>query len=90
MNVKIISVATNGEIKAIIKPGKAAQLPSMHDNWRFNFDKQIKKLANATAYVLVAEETPDVVEGCMIFQMVDQIRPNMAFVEIAPHNKTEE
>jgi len=90
MDVKIISVATNGEVKAIIKPGKAVDLPSMHDNWRFNFDKQIKKLANATAYVLVTEATPDIVEGCMIFQMVDNIRPNMAFIEIAPHNKADE
>ena len=90
MDVKIIKVATNGEVKAIIKPGKSAQLPSIQDNWRFNFDKQIKKLGNATAYVLVTEETPDIVEGCMIFQMVDKIRPNMAFVEIAPHNKIEE
>jgi hypothetical protein len=90
MDVKIISVATNGEVKAIIKPGKAAQLPSMHDNWRFNFDKQIKKLTNATAYVLVTDAAPDIVEGCMIFQMVDKIRPNMAFVEIAPHNKVDE
>ena len=40
--------------------------------------------------VLVTEETPDIVEGCMIFQMVEKIRPNMAFIEIAPHNKTDE
>src|ERR1700740_274516 len=90
MEVKIIKVATNGEVKAIIRPGKATELPSMQDDWRFNFDKQIKKLANATAYILVAEETPTIVEGCMIFQIVDKIRPHLAFVEIAPHNKTDE
>ena len=49
MDVKIIKVATNGEVKAIIRHGKAAELPSIQDDWRFNFDKQIKKLANSTA-----------------------------------------
>src|SRR5665213_156237 len=90
MDVKIIKVATNGEVKAIIRPGKATELPSIQDNWRFNFDKQIKKLAFSTAYILVTEETPGIVEGCMIFQMVEKIRPNMAYIEIAPHNKTDE
>ena len=90
MEVKIIKVATNGEVKAIIRPGKTTELPSMQGDWRFNFDKQVKRLANSTVYILVTVETPDIVEGCMIFQMVDKIRPNMAFIEIAPHNKTDE
>ncbi|HEY8781742.1 MAG TPA: hypothetical protein VIM16_09020 [Mucilaginibacter sp.] len=90
MEVKIIKVATNGEVKAIIRPGRATELPSIQDDWRFNFDKQIKRLANSTAYILVAEETPEIVEGCMIFQMVDKIRPNLAFIEIAPHNRINE
>jgi len=90
MEVKIIKVATNGEVKALIKPAEPIQLPSIQENWRFNFDKQIKKLPNSTAYILVTDETPDTVEGCMVFQMVEKKIPNMAFIEIAPHNRINE
>lgn len=59
----------------------------MHQGWRFSFDKQIGRLANATAYILTADETPDEIEGCMIFQMQGKVVPYMAFIEIGPHNK---
>ena len=86
MKIRIIEVKTGIDAAAEIREGALKELPSMHDNWRFNFDKQIKKLPNSTAYVLVTEEEPGVVQGCMIFQMVNKIIPNMAFIEIAPHN----
>ena len=69
--------------------GRNFQLPGLHEGWRFTFDKLIKKLKYATAYVLVSEETPEVIEGCLIFQMKDNLIPYMAFVEVAPHNKTD-
>jgi len=88
MKIKVIKAETAEEVNALIKEGKAKELPSMQDGWRFNFDKQIKKLQNATGYLLVTEETPDVIEGAMIFQMVDNITPYMAYLEVAPHNRT--
>ena len=87
MKVKIIEVATAEEVAALIKKGKVAEMPSIQQDWRFNFDKEFKKLKNATGYLLVTEETPEVVEGCMIFQLIDKKEPYMAFVEVAPHNK---
>ncbi len=87
MKVKIREVSTDELVSAIIRKGSEEELPSIHDEWRFNFAKQLKKLSNATAYVLSAEDTPKVIEGCMIFQMQDKVVPVMAFLEIAPHNK---
>ena len=72
-------------IEASISPEKV-KLPGLAEGWRFAFDKHSKKLPYSTTYVLVAEESPDIVEGCMIFQLKDKIVPYMAFVEVAPHN----
>lgn len=61
-------------------------LPSLTDGWRFNFKKHSKKTGFQT-YVLVCDETPDIIEGCLIFHMKETVEPYMAYVEIAPHNK---
>src|SRR6187399_2071213 len=87
MKIKIIKVETAEEVNALIKEGKAKELPSMQDGWRYNFDKQVKKLKNATGYLLVTEETPDIIEGAMIFQMVDKMMPYIAYIEVAPRNR---
>jgi hypothetical protein len=86
MNVNILKVATNELVGATIDKGIARNLPSIHDNWRFNFNKHAL-LPNSTAYVLVSEETSDVIEGCMIFQMRKKVEPYMAYLEVAPHNR---
>jgi len=83
MNVKIINAATFEQVDALIKKGKISELPSIQQGWRFNFDKEIKKLKYAVGYLLVTEETPNVIEGCMIFQLINKKEPYMAFVEIA-------
>jgi len=88
MKVKITLLKTGEKVDALIKEGKISELPSIHENWRFNFDKELKKLKNATGYVLVTEETPHIIEGCMIFQLIDNKMPYMSYVEVAPHNKT--
>ncbi|GAA4203289.1 hypothetical protein GCM10022289_19290 [Pedobacter jeongneungensis] len=90
MTIKIIVLATNEQADALIKEGSLAQMPSLQDGWRFDFHKQLKYLKDATAYVLVREDTPDVIEGCMIFQLLDKKKPYMAFLEVAPHNKGDE
>jgi len=87
MKVKIISVANAEQVSAIIKVGSINEMPSIQQNWRFNFDKALKKLRHATGYLLVVETTQNVVEGCMIFQLINQVEPYMAFIEIAPHNR---
>ena len=89
MNVKILRVSTDDLVGASIVGGEAVALPSIHTGWRFNFDKHSKSLANARTYILVADETPDIIEGCLIFQMLDKKIAYMAFVEVAPHNRSD-
>jgi hypothetical protein len=88
MIVRIMKVLDGEMTSAEIRQAEQQELPSMHSNWRFNFDKLSRSIANATAYVLVSEETPNIVEGCLIFQMKDKVIPYMAYVEVAPHNRT--
>lgn len=86
MKVRIVRLADNQAIEArIMTPSKVA-LPSITDGWRFNFKSHSKKKGYQT-YILVCAETPDVIEGCLIFQLRDAVEPYMAYIEIAPHNK---
>ena len=86
MKIKIREVSTGNLKDAIIREGKHGEMPSMHEGWRLNFPKHYK-LPNADAYVLVIEDTPTVIEGCLIFQMQNKEIAYMAYVETAPHNK---
>lgn len=90
MNVKIIVLATSEKADALIKEGKVSDMPSLQEGWKFDLQKQLKNLKDATGYILVREDTPKVIEGCMIFQLVDKNEPYMAYLEIAPHNKGDE
>lgn len=87
MKLKIREI-TGDELKdALIREGKTKELPSMHDNWRFNFASLLKKLSGAKAYVVVRADTPNIIEGCMIFQWQEKVIPYMAYIETAPHNR---
>lgn len=88
MNVKILKIAGNILVDAKISDSKSIKisLPSMTDGWRFNFRKHSKGNGFET-YVLVCEEIPDIIEGCLIFEMKKKVEPYMAFIEVAPHNK---
>jgi len=86
MNVKILRTKDKKVIDAIIRKGIKSEMPSIQDGWRFNFNKQ-SRLPNSETYVLVCKDSPKVIEGCLIFQMVDKEMPFMAFLEIAPHNQ---
>ena len=86
MDVKILHVDENKVVKGIIKPPGNLQLPSIHDGWRFNFEKHAKT-KGANTYVLLAEETPNKIEGCLVYKMKDEQEPYMAYIEIAPHNR---
>ena len=88
MKVKILKISNNTLINAQILDSKSFKivLPSVANGWRFNFNKHSKNKGFET-YVLVKEETPKIVEGCLIFEMKDKTEPYMAFVEVAPHNQ---
>lgn len=87
MEIKILKVSTNELVGANILEGKRVKLPSLQDGWRFNFEKLSKTLKNVETYVLVTDETPQIIEGCLIFQLIDKKIPYLAYLEIAPHNK---
>jgi hypothetical protein len=88
MNVKILKIEDAILVDAKITNAKSVKinLPSLTDRWRFNFKKHSKVTGHET-YILVCEETPDIIEGCLIFEMKKKVEPYMAYVEIAPHNK---
>lgn len=88
MNVKILKIEGNALVDAKISDSKLLKvnLPSLHNGWRFDFNKHSKKKDFKT-YVLVSEETSEKIEGCLTFHMRDKVEPYMAYVEIAPHNR---
>lgn len=87
MKIKILKVSTKELVIGTIIKSKT-KLPSINDGWRFNFEKHSKRLPFSETFILVTEETPDVIEGCMIFQMLNNTIPYLAFLEVAPHNQT--
>ncbi|MDR6560339.1 MULTISPECIES: hypothetical protein [unclassified Arcicella] len=87
MKVKIFNVKDDSHVDAEICEAikKNILLPSLTDGWRFNFKKH-SKVKGTKTYILVCEETSNVIEGCLIFKMKDSVEPYMAYIEIAPHN----
>jgi hypothetical protein len=88
MKVKILKFANSETVTALIKHATGLILLSLGDGWRFNFNKHSKKRAFQT-YVLVCDSTPNIIEGCLTFQLRDTVEPYMAYIEVAPHNKGE-
>ncbi len=86
MKVKISRVSDGKLIDALIRVGVKTEMPSIQNGWRFNFAKQLR-LFNSEVYVLVKEGSPEVIEGCMIYQVLKNGIQYMAFVEVAPHNR---
>lgn len=86
MKIRIVQLSDSKEVDAEIISTSKLILPSLIDGWKFNFKKHSKKTGFIT-FALVCEETPNIIEGCLIFQMKEKIEPYMAFLEIAPHNK---
>ncbi len=85
MNLKLKKFNDETIIDAQIKPAGKILLPSVTEGWRFNFRKYAKR-KGCTAYILADLETPEAVEGCVIFEMRNNVEPYMAFIEVAPHN----
>jgi hypothetical protein len=74
MKIKILEIKTAKLVFGIIRKGNASELPSLQDNWCFNFKKQLEK-SYRRAFVLVSEQTPDIIEGCLIFEMKNKEIP---------------
>jgi len=87
MNVKILELKTNSEVKSKISlvTKNKSKLPSINDGWRFNFNKHSKGKDYET-YILTTLITPDRIEGCLIIN-TKLSEVYMAFVEVAPHNR---
>jgi hypothetical protein len=90
MKVKILKRDTNILVDAKIFDSKLIKinLPTITDGWRFNFKKNAKVTGYET-YALICEETPEIIEGCLIFEMQEVVGAYMAFIEVAPHNRGE-
>lgn len=90
MKIKIYDVKNKCEINAEIISAEDynGTLPSLTENWRFNFKKH-SKLKNTKTFVLVSSESKEIIEGCLIFEIKDKVEPYMAYIEIAPHNRGE-
>ena len=88
MKVKILKIEAGKLVNAEILEGEKFSLPSLQEGWRFNFPKHAKDKW-AFTYVLVSEQTPHIIEVCLIYKMRKQLEPYMAYIEIAPHNKGE-
>jgi len=84
--VKLLEVESAILTDGVIRLGKEAEMPSMQTGWDFNFNKHIK-IKNSKTYVLVIKETPNIIEGCLVFEMKNNEVPYLAYIEIAPHNK---
>lgn len=87
MNLKILRRKDKCLIDALIRKGSKAEMPSLRDGWRFNFNR-LTRLHNSETYVLVKKDSPKIIEGCLVFQMLDKEVPFMAYLEIAPHNQS--
>jgi hypothetical protein len=86
MRVKILRIEDNEFVEAIVEEGKKVKLPSLQEGWRFNFTKYCK-MKGASTFALITEETPSIIEGCLIYKMKNEHEPYMAFIEIAYHNQ---
>src|SRR5687768_6804382 len=86
MKVKILDMATDVLVNALIRPATVAELPTLQEGWRFNF-KKLSRSPNTQAFVLVREDTAELIEGCLLFEMKNKLIAYMSYVELAPHNK---
>jgi len=86
MNIKIRTKKGGIWTDALITQGAKLKLPDIQMGWRFDFAKHSKG-KNTFTYVLVTKLNPDVIQGCLIYKMLNNQEPYMAYLEVAPHNK---
>lgn len=86
MRVLIREVKSNELVSGIIREGKKDELPTLMDEWEFDFLKKAKERGKQV-YILVKEESQNVIEGCMVFSIHETLGPYLDLLEVAPHNK---
>jgi hypothetical protein len=85
MKLKITRAEGSEIVSGRIFQARNIRLPSIRDGWRFNFEKY-SRFPGYQTYVLVADDSPATVEGCLVFQLKNRKDPYLAYLEIAPHN----
>ncbi|MGV3610331.1 MAG: hypothetical protein ACO1N0_05250 [Fluviicola sp.] len=85
MKVRILEVDSDELISAEIRKGDEKEMPSITDGWVFNFNRHSLSKGKR-AFVLVKEDSPTIIEGCMIFSIHETFGPFMDYLEVAPHN----
>lgn len=85
MKIKILEVDSEELIQAIIREGVKSEMPSLQGGWQFNFNKHALAKGKRT-FVLVKEDSPAIIEGCMIFSIHETFGPYVDYLEVAPHN----
>lgn len=86
MNVKILEVDSGEFTRAIIYERGKKKLPTLNDNWIFDFNKHAKS-PHVSVYILSHEDTPMIIEGCMIYSIHNSFGSFMNYLEVAPRNK---
>lgn len=85
MKIKILELDSGELIAGEIRKGEKTEMPSLTDGWSFKFNKH-SLLKGKRAFILVKEDSPDIIEGCMIFSIHSDFGPFMDYLEVAPHN----
>lgn len=85
--VKLLDVASKKLVDGVIRVGIQIEMPSMKTGWEFDFDKNFK-LPLSQSYVLTTVAKPHVIEGALNFQLLNNEIPYLAYIEIAPQNRT--
>lgn len=86
MRILILEMISGKLINGLIREGLKSELPSIRQNWDFNFSKKAQEKGKSV-FILVKEESPALVEGCMIFSVHKDLGPFLDLLEVAPHNK---
>lgn len=94
MDVKLIYVATNEIVDAIILPATGKELPLNNNGWNFNW-KQLynsHKVGNTENkkgvmfYKVVLKQRTEIIEGLIMVSVIDGKMVYLNVIEVAPHN----
>lgn len=85
MEVKLLDVGSNKEIKATIDIANSKDMPIRKDGWQFTWRK-LYKTEGAEFYKLSLQNESNEVEGILMLSMMFDEMLYMNNIEIAPHN----
>ena len=85
MDVFIKENSSGSLVQAVILPATQVDAPRKKDGWNFNW-RQLFRTESARFYKLVRRDTPAVVEGMLMFAIVNGEMSYMNNLEVAPGN----